>query len=69
MTGAWVMASEAAMALSCVGVVASVLARWPSFSLSVIVEVDGDREKALKGPKWVSLSFLVSFQDMVLYKS
>jgi hypothetical protein len=49
------MASEAAMALSVVGVVASVLTRVFS-SLSVMVEVDGDLEKALRGPRWVSFS-------------
>ena len=38
------------MALSVVGVVASVLAR-PFSSLSVMVDVEGDREKALKGPR------------------
>lgn len=43
------------MAFSVVGVVAPVLAE-PFSSLSVIVEVDGDREKALKGPRCVSLS-------------
>jgi hypothetical protein len=53
------------MASSWVGVVASVL-DCASFSLSVMVEVEGDREKALRGPRWVSLSFLVNFQDMVI---
>ena len=43
------------MALSVVGVVASVLGRDLS-SLSVMVEVDGDLEKALRGPRCVSFS-------------
>jgi len=51
------------MALSVVGVVASVLGRDLS-SLSVMVEVEGDRENALRGPRCVSFSFLVSFHDM-----
>lgn len=57
------MASEAAMALSVVGVTAPLAC--PSLSLSVMVEVDGDRAKALKGPRWVSFNFLVSFHDMI----
>ena len=33
-----------------------------AFSSGVIVDVDGDREKALKGPRWVSLSSIVVCQ-------
>lgn len=60
------MASDAAIAESVVGVVAPVLG-WPfsSFSLSVMVDVDGERANGLKVPRWVSLSFFVSFQDMM----
>ena len=43
------------MALSVVGVTAPD-AEGVFSSFSVIVEVDGDRVKALRGPKWVSLS-------------
>lgn len=53
------------MALSVVGVTAPEDAWGILSSFSVIVEVEGDRAKALKGPRWVSLSFFVSFQDMV----
>jgi hypothetical protein len=47
------------MVLSMVGVVAPVLG-WPLSSLSVMVDVEGEREKALKGPKCVSLSSKVN---------
>jgi hypothetical protein len=53
--GAWVSASEAAMVFSVVGVVAPALG-WPFSSLSVMVDVEGEREKALRGPRCVSLS-------------
>lgn len=43
------------MALSVVGVTAP--DDWGILSsFSVIVEVEGDRAKALRGPRWVSLS-------------
>jgi hypothetical protein len=39
---------------------------FSSLSL-VIVEVEGDREKVLaRGPRCVSLSFFVSFQDILM---
>ena len=65
-TGTWVRASEAAIAFSCVGV--AVPERPPGLllSLSVIVDVEGDREKVLvRGPRWVSFNFLVSFHDIL----
>src|SRR5262245_54836897 len=54
------MASSLPVALSLVGVVAPGLV--PFSSLSVMVEVDGDRENALSGPRCVSLS---SAQDQL----
>lgn len=62
-TGACDRASAPPGTVSLVGVVAPGLV--PFSSLSVMVEVDGDRENALSGPRCVSLSFLVSFHDMV----
>jgi hypothetical protein len=47
------------MALSVVGVTAPDAGKVLS-SFSVMVEVDGDRAKALRGPKWVSLSSIRS---------
>jgi hypothetical protein len=55
---------DAPMVFSVVGVVAPALG-WPFSSLSVMVDVEGEREKALRGPRCVSLSFFVSFQDMM----
>jgi len=62
-TGAWVRASEAAIAFSCVGVAAP--ERPPGlFSFSVMVDVEGDREKVLGRDRWVSFNFLVIFHDI-----
>lgn len=53
------------MVPSFVGVAEPAMLGW-AFSLSVMVDVDGEREKVLaKGPRWVSLSFFVSFHDML----
>jgi hypothetical protein len=46
---------DAPMVFSVVGVVAPALG-WPFSSLSVMVDVEGEREKALRGPRCVSLS-------------
>lgn len=52
------LARDSPMALSVVGVTAPALC-WPWSFLSVMVEVDGEREKGLKGPRWVSFSSVV----------
>jgi hypothetical protein len=53
------------MVLSFVGVAVPEMAPRFLSSFSVMVEVEGVRENVLaRGPKWVSLSFLVSFHDM-----
>jgi len=45
------------LALSLVGVAVPEMDSWALRSLSVIVEVDGDREKvSFRGPRWVCLS-------------
>lgn len=45
------------MVLSLVGVAVPEMAPWLLSSLSVMVEVEGDREKVLvRGPRWVSFS-------------
>lgn len=55
------MSSEAAMPLSVETALLGVL----GFSSEVMVEVEGEREKVLaRGPRCVSLSFLLSFQDI-----
>jgi len=68
-TGIWLRASEAAISL--VGVEVPEMLGWPLSSLSgVMVDVDVDLEKVfVKGPKWVSLSFLVSFHDMLFMEA
>lgn len=51
---------------SFVGVAEPAMLAWAFSLLSVMVDVEGDREKVLaKGPKWVSLSFFVNFHDIL----
>jgi len=54
------------MVPSFVGVAVPDMLGWAFSLLSVMVEVDGEREKVLaKGPRWVSLSFFVNFHDIL----
>lgn len=52
------------MVFSVVGVVAAAVG-WPFSSLSVIVEVEGERANGLRVPRWVSLSSITRSEMFV----